>query len=266
MIFSAFEPPPPLAAAVKTIWIAQGTREEFQAPDPIVPDGCVELVFNLADRFVDGSTGEIQPRDLLAGQMKRPVTAMPTGRVDLVGVRLRTSRAGAALRAPMSALRDQLVETSSVLAGANQVVDALQAAPPRRRLEVLTRELSQRFRRIDERRLSSVEQALAIIRGAHGNVSVEAVALRTGVSRRHLERLFQDEVGLGAKDVARIVRLHAALACIEREPSGTGADIAARCGYSDQAHLIRECRAFTGRTPARFLPDRGSLSALIRES
>jgi AraC-like DNA-binding protein len=266
VIFSAYEPPAALAGAVKTIWVARGSREEFETPEPIVPDGCVEMVFNLGDPFEDGATGEIQPRDLLAGQMTGPVVARPTGRVDLIGVRLRSSRAGAALRTPIGELRDCITAASDVLPGAIHVVDRLRDTPLPHRLDVLARELSARLRPADERCVAAVEHALAVIHARRGQVSVEAVARAAGVSRRHLERQFHEKVGLGAKDMARIVRLHAALACLDREPALSGADIAARCGYSDQAHLVRECRTFTGRTPSRFASDRSSLATLIRAS
>ena len=83
-------PPPALGHLVQTIWFARGARAEFDQADPIVPDGCVELVFNFAAPFehVDG-TGRRwrQPRDLLVGPTIRPTTAVPTGEVDLLGLR-----------------------------------------------------------------------------------------------------------------------------------------------------------------------------------
>jgi AraC-like DNA-binding protein len=264
--FTFVASPPELASTVKTIWVARGTKAEFGAPDPIVPDGCVELIFNLGDPFTNAATGERQPRDLLAGQITCPVVAEPTGAVDLVGVRFRSSRAGAALRTPMWELRDRLVAASSVLSRVDHIADALRETPAALRLDLLTRALANAFAPVDDRRLSAVDQALAVIESRRGNIGVDLVARRAGISCRHLERRFQDEVGLGVKDLARIVRLHGALACLEGEPTVSGADIAARCGYSDQAHLVRECRAFTGRTPSRFATDRPSLSALIRES
>src|SRR4051794_7209227 len=98
MDFSLHRAPPRLADSVKAVWYARGTQAEFAAPEPIVPDGCVEIVFNLAASFVDAETGEAQPRALLAGQMTHPVVALPTGEVDLIGVRFHSGRAGAALR------------------------------------------------------------------------------------------------------------------------------------------------------------------------
>ena len=85
------------------------------------------------------------------------------------------------------------------------------------------------------------------------------------VTRRHLERLFQDEVGLRLKQVARITRIQSVLAVLRARPSDSGAEIAARFGYSDQAHLIHECRALTGRTPARLTSTERSLAALMRK-
>src|SRR5215213_7146506 len=109
MEFSLHAPPPSLADSVKAIWRARGSKQEFESPEPIVPDGCVEIVFNLGERFINAETGELQPRDLLAGQMTRPVIALPTGEVDLIGVRFKTGRAGAALRTSMWQLQDRLI-------------------------------------------------------------------------------------------------------------------------------------------------------------
>ena len=66
MQFTIHDPPPQLADSVKAIWCARGTRQEFDAPEPIVPDGCVEIIFNLGARFINTDDGELQPRDLIA--------------------------------------------------------------------------------------------------------------------------------------------------------------------------------------------------------
>ena len=110
-----------------------------------------------------------------------------------------------------------------------------------------------------------MDAALARIASSHGTVSIAALAAGTGVTRRHLERLFQDEVGLRLKQVARITRIQSVLAVLRARPSDSGAEIAARFGYSDQAHLIHECRALTGRTPARLTSTERSLAALMRK-
>src|SRR5690349_24202463 len=125
MQFAILEAPAAIADSVKGIWCARGTKAEFDLPEPIVPDGCVEIVFNMGDAFINAQTGELQPRDLLAGQMTRPVLALPTGEVDLIGVRLHTAKAGAALRIPMWELQDQLVRGSDVRAGLDSLADSL---------------------------------------------------------------------------------------------------------------------------------------------
>jgi transcriptional regulator GlxA family with amidase domain len=85
------------------------------------------------------------------------------------------------------------------------------------------------------------------------------------MSRRHLERQFREHVGLGAKHLARISRVHSALALLQQQPSMSGAEIAAACGYSDQAHLIRECKQLSGRTPERLKTTERSLARLMRD-
>jgi AraC-like DNA-binding protein len=264
MHFSFHQPPPALAPWVKSVWTARGTCAEFAAPEPIVPDGCVEIIFNLAAPFAD-SRG-LQPLDLIAGQMTGPVTAIATGDVDMIGVRFWPGRAGAALRTAMWELRDQLTEASSVLNGCAHLVEVLRQLPLEARLQHLSLELSRSFGARANRNTAIVDHALALIQQHRGNTAIDRVARAVGISRRQLERRFDDEVGLGVKQFARIVRVHAALDLMEREPLSSGAEISAQCGYSDQAHLIRECKSLTGRTPARLTTSARSLAGLMREA
>lgn len=264
MEFALHNPPPQLADSVKAIWRARGTRQEFETPEPIVPDGCVEIVFNLGDRFINAETGELQPRDLLAGQMTRPVIALPTGEVDLIGVRFKTGRAGAALRIPMWRLQDQLIAASDVVRGLAQLADDLRNTSREHRLDRLGRALDEAIDPVDTGALNTVDHALEIISASRGAVAIEAVARRVGVTRRHLERQFREYVGLRAKHVARIARVHSALDLLKQQPALSGAEIAAACGYSDQAHLIRECRELAGQTPQRLKTTERSLAALVR--
>ena len=264
MHFSLHEPPASLADSVKAIWCARGTKQEFEAPEPIVPDGCVEIVFNLGDRFIDTNTGERQPRDLLAGQMTRPVIALPTGEVDLIGVRFRTGRAGAALRMPMWELQDRLIAASDVVSGLDHLVDDLRNVRRGDRLEHLAAGLAGRLDAVDADAMANVDRALAMIDASRGSVAIESVAQRIGITRRHLERQFREYVGLRAKHVARIARIHSALDLMRQQPLMSGAEIAVTCGYSDQAHLIRECRALAGATPSRLESAEPSLSGLMR--
>jgi AraC-like DNA-binding protein len=262
MEFTCHDPPPTLADSVKAIWCARGSKCEFDAPEPIVPDACVEIVFNLGDRFINVGTGELQPRDLLAGQMTRPVVAVPTGHVDLIGVRFKTGRAGAALRIPMYELQDHLIAASDVIAGCDRIVDELREIDEADRLNRLGVELAARLAATDA--AWDVDQALAMIADARGGIAIETIARRIGISRRHLERRFRDRVGLGAKHVARITRIHAALNLLQSQPHVSGAEIAAICRYSDQAHMIRECQALAGQTPQRLKTTERSLAGLMR--
>ena len=266
MEFGHHPTPPSLRAAVKAVWFARGTMAEFDVPEPIVPDGCVEIVLNLADRFVQVDAAHaLQPRDLLVGQMTRPTIASPTGDVDLIGIRFWPGRAGAVLRLPMWELQDQLIAASGVLPIFDRLADDLRSLPRAAQLAHLTRALAPYCARVLPERLRHVDVALSRIAATSGTESIAALSAVTGVTRRHLERQFREQVGLRLKQFARIARIQQVLSVVQSGASLSGAEIAASFGYSDQAHLIHECRALTGTTPGRLVTTERSLSGLMRE-
>jgi transcriptional regulator GlxA family with amidase domain len=88
---------------------------------------------------------------------------------------------------------------------------------------------------------------------SNGIHRVAAMATDSGLSPRQFERRFLAQVGVPPKLYARIIRFNAALDHKLRCPSHTWSRIAIDQDYYDQMHLVRDCRAFTGESPSRFL-------------
>lgn len=93
------------------------------------------------------------------------------------------------------------------------------------------------------------------LRATRGAVGIGALADEVGWSRRHLGERFRREYGLTPKEAARVMRFEVArelLRPVDRPPL---ADVAARCGYYDQAHFIREFRDLAGCSPTTWLAE-----------
>jgi AraC-like DNA-binding protein len=83
---------------------------------------------------------------------------------------------------------------------------------------------------------------------------VRTLADGLGVPARTLRQRCADDIGLSPVLVLRVGRLHHALrlALAGTTPGGWAA-IAARTGYFDQSHLIRDCRLLLGESPGEFM-------------
>jgi AraC-like DNA-binding protein len=180
------------------------------AAERILPDGCVELVFNLADPFrrfhANGKT-EVQPRMLITGQMRSYALIQPSGRVMLWGIRFRPSGAFAFLHVPLQQLTDQIIEGAAVLEKwANELHERLGLAHSlHASIELIETALLQR---LHERWQCDqlIEEAVRRILVSEGRVRVEQLFADLGLSGRQIERKFRIMVGLSPKMLARILR------------------------------------------------------------
>ncbi|HET8624718.1 MAG TPA: AraC family transcriptional regulator [Gemmatimonadales bacterium] len=93
--------------------------------------------------------------------------------------------------------------------------------------------------------------AVDLVRRTHGGMSVDEVAHATGSSTRHLRRKVHRGAGISLKTYARVARLLRAVTAADQSALPAWARIAADCGYCDQSHLVRECRALTELTPCQ---------------
>ena len=100
---------------------------------------------------------------------------------------------------------------------------------------------------------SADNAAVQMLEAARRGDSVSAVAARLALSTRQVHRRSQDVFGMPLSTLRRIIRLHRTSAARGTGATATLASLAAESGFSDQAHLARECRALTLAPPSRAL-------------
>ena len=94
-----------------------------------------------------------------------------------------------------------------------------------------------------------------------GTLRITDLAAETGWTGRYLTSRFRTEIGLTPKAAARVIRFDRARHLLARRARSTGdggyrlADLAAACGYFDQAHLAREFRSLAGCPPSQWLTE-----------
>ncbi len=248
MRYLEFPPSPRLRRYVECYWQLQSSRQPSPpAAERIVPDGCVELIFNFGDRFkrfhVNGKV-EVQPETLIAGQMRSYALIQPLGQIMLWGIRFRPAGAFAFLHVPLQQLTDQIIEGEAVLARwASELQERLALAHSIRAcIKLFEAALLQRQHdRWQCDRL--VEEAVRRIAATDGRVQVERLFADLGLSGRQIERKFQSMVGFSPKMLARILRFQRIFKSAGHALDSWSA-VAVDCGYYDQAHLIHDFQQY----------------------
>lgn len=99
------------------------------------------------------------------------------------------------------------------------------------------------------------------ILNSQGTVRIDKLTEDLGWSRKRLVAQARDAFGMTPKRLARVARFQHATHLAKNAPRPDWAGIAAACGYSDQAHLVRDFNAFAGETPERWCFRTGLLAA-----
>jgi len=200
---------------------------------------------------------------LVGGLHTRPALITHQGRQSGIQLALNPLGARAILGLPAAELAGIDVHGREVLGGfATHVHEQLRAATTwDERFAILDRALLSRLREADERAGASAEVSFAWRRliQSRGTVPVTELAAETGWSDRHLRTKFQAETGLAPKAAARVIRFDRARRSLQRravagEQLGL-AELAASCGYFDQAHMDREFGLLAGCPPTTWVAE-----------
>jgi AraC-like DNA-binding protein len=251
MLHQEFAPPEELTGVIKCFW---HNTQEAQVPGSsfeVVPDGYAEIIFHFGTDLSSSRNGNLQPlpSPFMIGLLNQPVIFNTKNRLEIIGVRcfpwtvfdllgLSPDKDGVRIiEHPIAQLQSRLA--AYIIGG--QIEEAIDA-------------LKQYF--LDVQSLVTTDAVLfkagKAMRDANGAMSVSQVAEASHATVRTLERKFKSAAGYSVKDVSGLIRFEQVRNQLWQNPGANLAGLAHELGYTDQAHLTREFKRYTGTTPAAF--------------
>jgi AraC-like DNA-binding protein len=232
--------------AVACVWAAPPKRT---APSLVLPDACIDIIWDGSALFVAGpDTGPV------------PIEDQPGP--GYAGIRFLPGKAPGFLGASAGDLLDLRVELAELWGRAD--ADRLEgrlasAATMSEAAQLLDDAVAERSALANDSD-PLVDALIAWLRAQPPSfAAVHSVSRELDVGQRRLHRRCSAAVGYGPKTLERVLRFQRAITMASRASSL--ADLAYRAGYSDQAHLSRECRRLAGMTPSDLFKTAGRAAA-----
>ena len=246
-----FEPPEELRDTIKCFWYNRRDFGEIGSDFEVMPDGYAEIIFHFGRGCSISYNGSLQPlpSPCIMGLLDQPVLLKTKNVFEVIGIRcfpwtvfdllgLPSGKDGIHIfEHPIARLQSRLNE----YVNANRIDEAVAA-------------VKQYF--LDTRPQTAADNTLFkagdAMRGANGTIPVSQVAAAAHATVRTLERKFKRSSGYSVKDVSGLMRFEQVRNKLWHYPDSNLARLAHELGYSDQAHLSREFKRYSGSTPAAF--------------
>lgn len=246
----------PLRPFVKALW---HSRSSGLAPrrERILPDGCVQVILNLARDFIWDYAQPGPPRpishSLIVGPRSVYDIVDTSDMADLAGIAfLPAGFAAFTAGCPMDCFSNRSVPALDLWGPRESALlreRLLEAPDAESKLRVLEQFLLARLTTTGSSLHPLVGFALRHLTGA---ASVRETATQTGWSERYFSQLFRRQVGLSPKAWCRVRRFQRAVRQLHAGVEVPWAELAIDCGYYDQSHFSNEFRAFSGIDPTSY--------------
>jgi AraC-like DNA-binding protein len=251
LVLTRYPPGAELAGLIDHFWAIQWQLPDGQQHRQQV---LTHPVANMSVSHPDARSRSRTIEARLSGVARRLSDRVVAGQGWVVAAMTTPGGLGAFLTGSAARLTDRTVPLGSAVAvdeGA-LIADITAESEEGRRVAMLRQALA---RAVVPRRVGPARQVAEIARLAESERTVRQLhelSQKAGVSQRTLQRLFLEYAGVSPTWVLRRYRLLNAAEAVRNGERVSWTDVAADLGYADQAHLIRDFRSATGRTPAAY--------------
>jgi AraC-like DNA-binding protein len=249
-----FYPSPVLSRYVKYYWTCAHDRD---AVEVMYPTGCVELCIDITDSDTvrhRGNRSMTVPRLEVLGHWTIPTSAtIKKGNTCLI-TRFQPFAGSLFFPNQVADFTNESIDLDDILSRESiEFYHRLMEQPLlEQKVKVLEAFLVDRLvsTRKNRQQIGLVEVLCHSI-GCHSeSFDMERLAVETGFSKRYIQKLFLDYVGIPPKSFFSVQRFNKSLELV-RSANMSLTNIAYECGYYDQAHFIKEFKSYTGLTPSR---------------
>jgi AraC-like DNA-binding protein len=245
MVYLERKPVVLLCPFIRTIWYAAVPSPSSER-QRILPNGCVQVIVNLARDYIVEFGGSGDPvrgaASLVVGARSVYETVDTADMAELVGIVFQPGGFAAFARGGVDEFQNRSVSLEDVWGDkAVRLRERLLGKGPAALGELESFLLEEFPAGLHRNR--ALEFALCRLGAGH---SVASVAAETGVSVRRFSQAFRERVGLAPKVWCRVQRFQQAVRQLHEGVDVRWAELAVECGYYDQAHFAHEFRAFSG--------------------
>ena len=246
-----FEPPEELWDIIKCFWYHKRDMGELQSSFEVQPDSYAEIIFYFGSDLSIATDDSLQPlpSPFMIGLLNQPAVFYAKNCLEIIGVRCFPWTVFDLLGLPPGKAGVSKFEHSIAL-----LQTVLQELIQSGRIEEALDRVKQYFldRRSGIAAGNMLFKAGATMREAKGTMPVSKVAEAAHATVRTLERSFKQSSGHTVKDVSALIRFEQARNKLMFDPDSNLASLAHELGYTDQSHLSREFKRYSGTTPAAF--------------
>ncbi|RRB07137.1 helix-turn-helix domain-containing protein [Larkinella rosea] len=246
-----FEPPEELRDTIKCFWHNSADFGERQSRFEVVPDGYAELIFYFGSgcSLTLHNTLQPLPSPFLIGLLHHPVFFQTKNRLEIIGIRFYPWTVFDVLGLPSG--KDGVRVLEHPIA---QLQTPLEMCMQEGKLMEALAHVQHYF--LNARKHVSSDRLLVkagtAMRTANGTLPVSQVAAAAHATVRTLERKFKQSSGYAVRDVSGLMRFEQVRNHLWLHPNASLAGLAHELGYTDQAHLSREFKRYSGTSPAAF--------------
>ena len=269
--YRQFQPSAPVAPYVQYFWTL---GDEGELPEggyfihKCLPLGTAEIVFHLTDQpksFKQADKWVELPDAYLVGVWTEKATVKITRGALSFGISIHPDALTRIFGTPIGELWNDCLDGRLVFGKGFGALTARirEAADDRERVRIAEAWLLGCLNR-QAAQSDYVSEAARRLRHSGGTLSVDALSSEVFIGRRQLERSFKEFIGVSPKMFGRLARFSRAYSLVDHNPNASWAAISFDCGYADQAHFIRDFKAFTGEAPRAFFTDEACLATLPR--
>ncbi len=241
---------------VKVIWSME-SEECWAPPMRILPDSCVELVIHFHQPYkttFSNNTTKIQPQSFVVAQMKNFIEIEPNGKIGMISIRFSAQGAYHFFGVPMEEISNGIVDLKFIWNNLAKEIEEriIDSKSTEQRINKIQQYLLIQLRKNGKADLT-VDYCLNLIYSSKGQIRVEDLSFKTGMSSRQLVRKFNTSIGLSPKEFTKIIKFIGSLDYLRSNRKTNLSEAAYECGYYDQAQFIHEFKEYAGPTPSQFL-------------
>jgi AraC-like DNA-binding protein len=242
---------------VKYYWVCES--DTYVAREAMYPTGHIEFCIDISNgntvRHFDGRSVKMPSMEVL-GHLTGPTSATVAKGTTVLVTRFYPYTSSLFFPTQASDFTNDSIDLYDIVdvASTEFYERLMEQRSIEQKIKVLESFLIQQLvrNRKSQDKLKLVESICNHVYRENEPFSIENLSAHYGFSKRYIQRLFLEWVGLTPRSFFSVQRFNKSLDLI-RTSTAPLTSIAFDCGYYDQAHFIREFKSYTGSTPTQVM-------------